>query len=809
VKPFVTVAVLAGGMLATIVPNLQAEVTAEQVRQAIDGGVSFLKSRQQPDGLWPDIAAAVVGGQQGGVSALCTLALLNAGVDPSDPAMQRALHELRAIPPESTYVVALQTMALARAEPEKDIMLIRRNVQWLQKTQIHGGPCGGSWSYTENTARGNMGDNSNSQFALLALHEAERAGVSADDQTWRLALRYWKNRQNQDGSWGYNLASLQGTGSMTCAGITSLAIASDRLQPGGASVVGDRIECCSSHPDADANRIEKGWKWLGRNYSISHNPQGNGWYFYYLYGLERTGRLTAQRFIPLVPAALQNDAEGRADWYREGSEWLIAHPVALETGVWQGNGNEGNALISTSMALLFLSKGRWPVLMSKMQHAPGVDWNHHRSDAANLTRFAESRWKQDLTWQIVDLRAATVEELVQTPVMYLSGSQDPVPEGEARRKELAHKIRDYLDRGGFLFAVADCDGVGFDRGFRQLMQEALPEPEYRLRLLEPEHPIWRAEGEIEPRQLRPVLGVEFGCRTSVAYVPPEPMQNPRPSLSCLWELSRPGREVKYGRAVQDQVDAAMMLGLNVLAYATNRELKSKEHYFKPAFAHGPADRVERGRMAVATLRHPGGCSIAPRAVVNLMDAAAAELKIRTKVREELLDITDDSLFDYQLAFMHGRTAFRLTDAERQRLRQYVERGGVLLADSVCASAQFTASFRNEMKLMFPNQALERIPATDPLWTTKYGGYDLHVVSRRDPGEKRASSKSAGGPLTATTRRVPPELEGVKFGDRWGVIFSQYDLSCALEKRDSLECQGYTRDDAARIGLNVVLYSLQQ
>lgn len=808
-KPFVTVALLAGGMLATIVSNLQAEVTAEQVRVAIDGGIRFLKSRQQPDGSWPDIAAAVVAGQQGGVSALCTLALLNAGADPSDPAMQRALKQLRALEPEATYVVALQAMVFARAEPEKDLTLIRRNVRWLEKTQIRGGKYAGAWSYSESTARGNAGDNSNSQFALLALHEAERVGVSADDQTWRLARKYWESCQNPDGSWGYTFSSPQGTGSMTCAGITSLVIASDRLQSGGAKVVGSRIECCSPHSAADADRIEKGWRWLGRNYSISQNPQGAGWHLYYLYGLERTGRLTAQRFIPLAQkAAFAGDAEGRADWYREGSEWLITHPVALETGVWRGQNTEGNELIGTSMALLFLSKGRWPVLMSKMQHAPGTDWNHHRADAANLTRLAESRWKQDMTWQIVDLRAATVEELVQTPVMYLSGSQDPVPEGATKRKELARKIRDYLDRGGFLFAVADCDGVGFDRGFRQLMQEVFTEPEYRLRLLEPEHPIWRAEAEIDPHQLRPVWGVEFGCRTSVAYVPPEPAKNPRPSLSCLWELSRPGRDVEYASVVQKQVDAAMMLGMNVLAYATNRELKSKENYFKPKAARGPADRVERGRMVVATLRHPGGCSIAPRAVVNLMDAAASELKIRTKVREELLDITDDSLFDYHLVFMHGRTAFRLTDTERQRLRQFVERGGMVLADSVCASTKFTESFRNEMKLIFPNQTLERIPATDSLWTTKYGGYDLRTVSRRDPGGRQATSKPAG-PSTATTRRVPPDLEGVKFGDRWGVVFSQYDLSCALEKRDSLECRGYTRDDAARIGLNVVLYSLQQ
>ena len=106
--------------------------------------------------------------------------------------------------------------------------------------------------------------------------------------------------------------------------------------------------------------------------------------------------------------------------------------------------------------------------------------------------------------------------------------------------------------------------------------------------------------------------------------------------------------------------------------------------------------------------------------------------------------------------------------------------------------------------MFPDQRLEPIAAEDPMFTPTYGGFDLKTVTRRDPLER-----SGSGPLEAKLHKVPPELEGVKFDDRWGVVFSKYDLSCALEKHDSLECRGYIRQDAARIGLNVVLYSLQQ
>ena len=60
---------------------------------------------------------------------------------------------------------------------------------------------------------------------------------------------------------------------------------------------------------------------------------------------------------------------------------------------------------------------------------------------------------------------------------------------------------------------------------------------------------------------------------------------------------------------------------------------------------------------------------------------------------------------------------------------------------------------------------------------------------------------------AVAVEAEPELEGVKFGSRYGVIFSHYDLSCALERHGLAGMPGYTREDAARIGINMVLYSL--
>ena len=774
--------------IGMVVPTARADdVSPELVRTAIDQGVSFLKLQQRDDGSWTEWM-----GYPTGVTSLVTLALLNSGAEPDDPSVQKALSYLRKQRAESlgkTYSVALQTMVYAQAGQKRDLEAIGNNVRWLQKVQIQDGPAKGCWSYPDGG-----GDNSNAQFAVLGLYEAERAGVKVDPRTWRLAKAYWEDCQNSDGSWGYQKGN-PGNGSMTCAGIASLVIASDMVSQSNAEATGDQIECCLDR-DSEEDRIRRGLQWLGTHFSVSRNPgtAGQAWNLYYLYALERVGRLTAQRFI------------GSHDWYREGSNELLRLKGGLAvTSGWKGSGFESrNEYVTTSLALLFLSKGRRPVLMAKLKHTAD-DWNQHRNDVANLTRYVESRWRRDLTWQVVDLEAASIDDLVQSPVLYLCGRNSPMPTSAEAQQQLADKLRGYIDRSGFLFAEAYSSGSAFDRGFRELVKKVFPEPDYRLELLPPEHPIWRTEERVAPEHMRPLWGIDYGCRTSVvySYVPHEPGGSLRPSLSCLWELSRRGRQDEFSPSVKARVEAGLSIGVNVLAYATNRELKFKDMIPRTTADAAPDDPFDRNRVRVANLRHPGGCNAAPRALFNLLETAASQTRIRVSPVQDEISITDPELFSYHMVFMHGRNSFSLTPAERTRLGEFVSRGGMLFANSICASRAFTESFRREMGTIFADKPMNPIPANDPILTPRYGGSDLTTVTRRDP------QRSTDGPVKDLLREVSPELEGILFDDRYGVIFSRYDLSCALEKQNSMVCQGYIREDAARIGLNVLLYSLQQ
>ena len=83
----------------------------------------------------------------------------------------------------------------------------------------------------------------------------------------------------------------------------------------------------------------------------------------------------------------------------------------------------------------------------------------------------------------VDLRAATVEDLLETPVLFISGR-----DALALTAEHKENLRLYINQGGFIFAEACCGGAGFDAAFRALMKELFPDN--TLRLLPADHPIW-------------------------------------------------------------------------------------------------------------------------------------------------------------------------------------------------------------------------------------------------------------------------------------------------------------------------------
>jgi hypothetical protein len=735
----------------------RAAVTREEVERAIREAVRFLKTQQRDDGSWADIEHDA----RTGMTSLVTLALLTAGEKPDSPAVRKAIALLRNFGPNdlrSTYAIALQTMVFAAAEPERDQLRIASNVSWLERAQIKPGDpvfWPGSWTYND-SKRTRPGDNSNTQYALLGLHAASEAGVPVKPEVWALARLYWERAQKRDGSWAYTPDSGNSTASMTCAGISSLIVSGLRIFRGAETLDGERIQNCGK---GGINRsLQFGIDWLAAHFQVGQNfGNGQQWRFYYLYGLERAGRLAGVRFF------------GEHDWYRIGAEQLV-HEQNKFSGFWRGALQEEERVLATSFALLFLAKGRAPVLINKLRHAPLGDWQNDPDDVRNIVNIISRDWKNLLTWQIVDPNFATVAELLQAPIIFFNGHH--APEFTAIAKQ---NLRDYVEQGGFIFADACCGSGDFDRGFKQLMKELFPEEEYKLRPLSEEHPVWRARHLLSP-DANPLWGIEHGCRTVVIYSPAD--------LSCYWNLldQKPSHP---------SVLRAIKVGQNVIDYVTGREMPADKltvREVRDLRAEGPKWKALR----VAKLKHAGDWNVASQAIPNLMDALRRPpYRFDVVITQKDLYPREPGLVYYPLIYIHGRAALSFSRDDMDALRRHLEPGGgTIFADAACGSPAFDAAFRRFVAELLPNNPLVPIPHDDELYTRNVGA-DLSKVQY---------TKAAGG------GRDYPLLEGVKLLDHWAIIYSKYDIGCALDHHSGIDCKGYTFESAVMIAGNIVIYS---
>lgn len=761
-------------VLTFATPALPQEVTASNVDKAIQETVRFLLGAQLPDGGWPEFSTTF----PAGVSSLVTLSLLNSGLDPETPTMSRALRHLAEQELDKVYTVSLQTMAFCAANPTRYAAQIERNAIWLAECQQdHGG-----WAYDKQ--RGG-GDPSNSQFALLALHEAQRSGTRLTPARWKeifdKAHSYWEKLQNQDGSFSYTSSERTGRGSMTCAGIASLIIVGSQLEQLEASGEGE-IACCGRQIDNE-DRIRRAMKWMGDNFSVKMHPgSGSIYHLYYLYALERAGRMTGQRFI------------GQHDWYREGVEQIIrVMHDKIRGSILPSAGNfQGNEYSETAFGLLFLAKGKRQIVVSRLKYGNDNDWDHHSTAIQNLTTHTEQAWKRELAWQTIDLSRATVEDLLETPVLYISGSR--APNFSAPEKQ---RLKDYVEQGGFIFAEANhgngCDGRAFENYFSQLVIELFDQP---LDKIAPDHPIWFAQSRVNPSDLKDgawLYGVQTCCRLGVVYYPI--------SLTCRWELNLPyGVRPDFGERIQSELDTATKIGINVLAYATGKELKEKLDTVTILEEVVQETSTDRGLFVLPVLRHNAGADDAPRAIPNLIEWLDKENPFQMSSEKRLINIVTSELEQYAVVFMHGRGELRLNDDQREALRKYLQNGGFLFADAICADEPFVASFRREIGIILGDE-LERVPETHPMLSRKYYGYDIRQVEVIDPDR-------SGDSIISVQRKGPPMLEFANVNNRVAVVFSPLDLSCALESRHSLQCRGYIRPDAAKIGINVILFALQ-
>ncbi len=217
------IASLAIAIAAPVPPDKGRDAEFEKkVAPAREKAIKYLKDSQQPNGSWEGLVLRTLVEMDGGTTALVVLGLIEAGVPANDPAVAKAVEYLLALKPSKTYVVSLRTQALARVDATKYAKEIQAGADWLlEKAIIRQGKLVG-WSYPATE----VADNSNTHFAVMALHVAAQAGAKVDADIWPKIRDFYADTQHKDGGWKYtNVGGDKPSHSMTVAALLSLAVA--------------------------------------------------------------------------------------------------------------------------------------------------------------------------------------------------------------------------------------------------------------------------------------------------------------------------------------------------------------------------------------------------------------------------------------------------------------------------------------------------------------------------------------------------------------------------------------------------------
>jgi hypothetical protein len=175
-----------------------------------------------------------------------------------------------------------------------------------------------------------------------------------------------------------------------------------------------------------------------------------------------------------------------------------------------------------------------------------------------------------------------------------------------------------------------------------------------------------------------------------------------------------------------------------------------------------------------------------------------ELELRTSIDGEkdrrITTFSDPDLFFCPFLYMCGKYEFEaFRPDEREVLRRFLGHGGFLFAEDTMGARGFgfDRAFRAEMKQIFPNSEMRRLPPDHSAYRSFY------------------LIESIGG-----RQKVNPSLEGITIDTWTPVIYSQNDLSGAWARdrygkwvNECVPGGEAQRASAFKAGINIIVYCL--
>ena len=171
-----------------------------------------------------------------------------------------------------------------------------------------------------------------------------------------------------------------------------------------------------------------------------------------------------------------------------------------------------------------------------------------------------------------------------------------------------------------------------------------------------------------------------------------------------------------------------------------------------------------------------------------------------------LALTDDRLFDYPWIYVTQAANWDLSQAEIDRLRDYLMRGGFLVTDDFWGEDEWEY-FREVMARVLPNKDIPDLAETDPVMHVLY---DIQQKDRTFiPGSRHLYRGSGGSVEVVQPAGTAPAWRGIYDDKNHMVVAVNFntDVGDAWEFADVPYYPAAMTILAYRYGINYIIYSM--
>lgn len=577
---------------------------------------------------------------------------------------------------------------------------------------------------------GGWGDVSRTQFAVMGLKAAFDMNVFADARVVSRARKHLLAIARDDGTYTYQHPSTaRSRHAMTAAAVSSLYLL-------------DQMATSFSEPGSypDNPLLDKALKSLEGGDLFEE--------FYSAYGIERIGLYSGERTVA-----------GR-DWFPD-----LVNRVMLSR---EADGSFGDGqwfthrLTGTAFGLMLLGRARVPLLIQKMRF-DGAG----RYDAANLAAWLSETHGLAGDWQWIG--PGETEEVGKAPVLMLTGRGTFTLEEKMRQR-----IRTFvLDENGFVLAGAAGGDAGFDASLRSEISKIFDGEE--LTAIPRNYPALLFSGSVDEKTR--ILHLKTGCRSRLIYFPD----------GITYQLERKVMTRGNDPDGMSRVNAATSFVL--FAASFRLPVKKGEEWRKP---HTPAPGAT-GRPIVAVARTADGKSAGTPELVWLTAHMNGQLGTNIRALDGVVGIGDAAARTFPIVYLKAVGQITLDRGERTALREYLLRGGFLIAEAC-------GGYPETRRALF-----ETIGAIDGLRISDDPAKVEKIMNAaykiRHP-ELQPAAERAG--LSAGAVRVILDADDRVVGAVFGL-----DVSSGLPDGADGATLGFARSDCYRLLANAVYYVLTE